>query len=38
VEAGITAEEMQHVVLLSIGLSAFRRQDERFTWIHDKGK
>lgn len=35
-EAGITAEEMEHVVLLSITTIGLPAAGRAFTWIHDK--
>ena len=37
-EAGITPEEMEHVVLLSITTIGLPAAGRAFTWIHDKRK
>jgi alkylhydroperoxidase/carboxymuconolactone decarboxylase family protein YurZ len=37
-EAGITAPEMEHVVLLSITTIGLPSAGRALTWIHDKGK
>lgn len=36
VEAGVTAEEMEHVVLLSITTIGVPSAGRALTWIHDK--
>ena len=38
IEAGITAQEMEHVVLLSITTIGLPAAGRALTWIHDKGK
>jgi|SRR6516164_3817215 alkylhydroperoxidase/carboxymuconolactone decarboxylase family protein YurZ len=35
-EAGVTTEEMEHVVLLSITTIGLPAAGRAFTWIHDK--
>ena len=37
-EAGITAQEMEHVVLLSITTIGLPAAGRALTWIHDKGE
>jgi Carboxymuconolactone decarboxylase family len=36
IEAGVTAQELEHVVLLSITTIGFPAAGRAFTWIHDK--
>ena len=37
-EAGVTPQEMEHVVLLSITTIGLPSAGRAFTWIHDKGE
>src|ERR1700740_3785060 len=36
IEAGVTTQELEHVVLLSITTIGFPAAGRAFTWIHDK--